>query len=67
MDREQFVNGDEIVDYWGYLKSVSVSVLFHTNFIRFEEAKKKIKKSIQIQLTTNLRMRQIRTNNSRCK
>lgn len=26
MDREQFVNGDEIVDYWGYLKSVSVSL-----------------------------------------
>lgn len=23
MDREQFINGDEIVDYWGYLKSVS--------------------------------------------
>lgn len=24
MDREQFVNGHEIVDYWGYLKSVSI-------------------------------------------
>ncbi|XP_031638183.1 transmembrane protein 18 [Contarinia nasturtii] len=22
MDREQFINGDEIVDYWGYLKSI---------------------------------------------
>lgn len=22
MDRTQFVNGDEIVDYWGYLKSI---------------------------------------------
>lgn len=23
MDQEQFVNGNEIVDYWGYLNSVS--------------------------------------------
>lgn len=23
MEQEQFVNGNEIVDYWGYLNSVS--------------------------------------------
>lgn len=26
MDRAQFVDGDEIVDYWGYLKSVSIHI-----------------------------------------
>lgn len=30
MNREVFVNGTEIVDYWGYLKSVIVS--FHFSF-----------------------------------
>lgn len=33
MDREQFVNGDEIVDYWGYLKSVSDLFFFHVLYI----------------------------------
>lgn len=36
MDREQFINGDEIVDYWGYLKSVSEANCFaiDTNLIK---------------------------------
>lgn len=34
MDRAQFVNGDEIVDYWGYLKSVSISIDLWLNSIK---------------------------------
>lgn len=28
MEQEQFVNGNEIVDYWGYLKSVNIFFFF---------------------------------------
>lgn len=40
MEQEQFVNGNEIVDYWGYLNSVSffppfLSLIFVDIFIWF--------------------------------
>lgn len=31
MDRDQFVNGNEIVDYWGYLNSV-IQLIIHLPF-----------------------------------
>lgn len=44
MDRGQFVNGNEIVDYWGYLNSVSVLCMFlHLfSFVPFTQIRIKI-------------------------